>query len=193
MVRTQSRLAVRVVVTRRSTSMPWRFSISAWPHVTEASFLAWPLATQPRIGIGCALLGRIRARVAVESTQRLLGLPPSGRFGGGGLFLGRKLLRLAAASIKVPSTLKCSALNRCSPRAVLGKRAVIAAGLKQIHIRQPAKQKVVGQLIAEGPLAANGVQAHQPAGFEQPFGRHGGTTLAVGDVDLIEQGRKLQQ
>ena len=79
------------------------------------------------------------------------------------------------------------------PRAVLGKRAVIEAGLEEIHIQEPAKQQVVGQLLAESPLAPNGVQADQQAGFEQPFGWNGGTTLTVGGVHLIEQRRKLHQ
>src|SRR5438876_1990148 len=35
-------------------------------HVAEASFLAWTFATQPRIRIGGALMGGIRALLAVE-------------------------------------------------------------------------------------------------------------------------------
>ncbi len=59
--------------------------------------------------LACVAFERFWSR---KSTQRLFGPPPSGRFGGGGSSLGRKLLRLAAASIRVLSTLKCSSLSK---------------------------------------------------------------------------------
>lgn len=64
--------------------------------------------------------------------------------------------------------------------------------LEHVHIEKPTEQQVTGQFLAEGALAAHRIQADQQAGFEQPFGRNGGSPLAVSGIHLIEQRRQLR-
>ena len=84
------------------------------PGVAQLGFLARTLARQPRFGVGGRLMRGIAAPLAMEVT---VGLPGSS----GGCWsdpsLGLKLLWLAHASIKVPSTVKCSVESRSRPRA----------------------------------------------------------------------------
>src|SRR5438552_12162134 len=83
-------------------------------HVAELGLLARAFAAKAGIGVGPALMRALERFSPWKSTHRLFGLPPSGRSAGGGSSLGRKLVRLAAASISVPSTLKWSSLSKSS-------------------------------------------------------------------------------
>ena len=80
----------------------------------HSGFLARPLAQQARLGVRGVGIGLVAPAFSPEAPD---GLPGSSSVGGDGSSLGRKLLRLAAASIRVPSTLKCSFDSSLSPSA----------------------------------------------------------------------------
>src|SRR5438552_13448444 len=75
-------------------------------HVAELGLLARAFAAKAGIGVGPALMRGVGAFLAMEVHPPIVRMPPSGRSAGGGSSLGRKLVRLAAASISVPSTLQ---------------------------------------------------------------------------------------
>src|SRR3712207_3310700 len=136
----------------------------------NASLASLPLPLRSRRASGSVVL----AWVAFERRsprKSTVGLPGSSTGSeGAASSLGRKLLRLAAASISVPSTVKCASLSkpnrsaasttssknrwatscRSSRRRFLAKvLAGVEARLDHVHAQEPAVQEVVLQLLAE--------------------------------------------
>src|SRR5262252_3630583 len=189
--RAMSRSAVPVAgPTRKSTKRPFLFSMSECadndslavvPLLLRASF-AWASVVER-----CVSFERLSPR---KST---VGLPGSsgGADAGAPFFL--KLLSDAHASIRVPSTVKCSWLKSRARRACSTTRAKkrlamsasirrcpvlrectrIEPPLRHVHVQEPAKEKVVVELLAEETLAAHRVEGHQQRRLEQSFGRDG--------------------
>src|SRR6266571_1350790 len=116
---TASRSAVPVASdTWKSTSIPFRFSIRAWPMNT--SFASFPLPLRSRRASGSVVLSCV-AFERFSPWKSTDGLPGSSSvLWGGSPSRGLKLFRLAAASISVPSTVKCSSESKprlwASPR-----------------------------------------------------------------------------
>jgi len=182
-------------------------------HVAQASFFARSFATQPRIWIGRALVRRIRALLAVEVDPAIAWAAAIGPWWGRWFVHGSKALetrcrfnqRAVYAEVLVTQQVQAIGLEHHrveelaadavaqQPRAVLGKCAVVEAGLNQVHVQEPAEQQVIGQLLTERPLAAHRVQTDQQTGFEQPLGRNRRTTFPITGIHLIEQRRQLQQ
>ena len=102
-----SRSAVPVAwVIWKSTSKPWRFSIRACPRYDNLAPLPFPFRANRASGSVVLAWVALDRRSPRKST---VGLPGSSGTGSGarGPSVRRKLFRLAAASISVPSTVKC--------------------------------------------------------------------------------------
>ena len=147
-----------------------RFSIRACPMKQSFASLPFPFLYSRASGSVVLWWVAFERFSPWKSTD---GLPGSSSVVvGGSPSFGLKLFRLAAASISVPSTVKCSSESRprswarpttssksCWPTSCCSRRSRflvnvgrVEARLDQVHVQEPAEQQVVLQLLAEGPL-----------------------------------------
>ena len=179
------------------------------PHEHQLGLLALALTEQARVWIRGALVGRVRALLAMKVDR---GIPRIvGWLVGDWLVLGPEaleagrgfdqrpvhrevLIRQQAESAGRQHDLVKELLRHVmveEPLTILAERARVEAGFDQIHPQKPAEQLVVLQLLAEGPLTAHGVQTDQQRGLQQPLGGNGWTTVAR--VHLVERRRQARQ
>src|SRR6266851_421337 len=178
-------------------------------HKHQPGLLALPFAEQARLWIGGALVGGVRAFLAMKVDRLIARIV--GRFVRGWLVLGAEtleagsgfderavhgelLIRQQPPAISSQHDLVEEPLSHFvlqQPLAVLAERARVEAGLDQIHPQEPAEQEVVIKLLAEGSLAAHRVQTDQQRGLQQSLGRDGCTPYL--GVHLVERRRQDRQ
>ena len=188
---------------------PVAVPVRAWSTNISFAFRSRLLCRCRTSGSVVPAWGIWRRRVPRKSTD---GWPGASFVAGdGGPFLGRKLLIEVTASIRVPSTLKCSSdskLSASAPHTTSSTRARrascasshyrflvntrgIEAALDQAHVQEPAERQVVCEFHAEGALAAHRVQGNQQRGCRQPLGRYRGPAHL--GVHAVERRRQTRQ
>jgi hypothetical protein len=156
-------------------------------RIAQFGLLALTLAGQPFVGIGGRLVGRIGATLAMEVHGWIAWVIRSGAI---------RFVPFALEAFKRGPGLDQGAINRemligepsqrtrlrdytteeltgdrvfQQSSAVSGETRMVKARLVQLQVQKPATQQIVGELLAQQPLAANRIQRHQQRGFEQPL------------------------
>src|SRR5262252_1307909 len=89
----------------------------------------------------------------------------------GEVFLAQKPCTASLLDHASEETLGDVRLDKTLP--VLRECTRIEPPLRHVHVQEPAKEKVVVELLAEETLAAHRVEGHQQRRLEQSFGRDG--------------------
>ena len=154
---------------------------------TEPGLLAQPFTIETGVGVGGRGVRVIGSTLAVKVPLAVA----SGAGGSPEPSFGRKLLRLAQASNKVPSTEKCSLDNKAltlawdstaarnlpghlalrQPVAVLGEGGDIPYRVVDAEPDKPAEQQVVVEPVNQLPLRADRIERLQQQGAHQPLRR----------------------
>jgi site-specific DNA recombinase len=180
-------------------------------HVAQLGLLARAFAAQAGIRVGPALVRGVGALLAVEvhpaiariaftwrrvACRLVFGpeaLEAGGRFDQGAVHAEVVVTQQVQPTGLAHHLVKEFAAHVVPQQAlpILTEGAVIEARLDHVHIQKPPKQEVVLQLFTEGAFAADRVQAHQQAGFEQTLGWDGRAPTVR--VHGLEQRRQRRQ
>jgi len=166
-------------------SMALRRPLVFGGHVGQGNFASLPLPLRSSRASGSVVLWWVHCSASPH--ESLLRGCPGCHCGlrAGSPSRCRRVFRLAAASINVPSTVKCSSESRprpwgsdttssksCwpnpvlqQPLAVLGEDRGVKAGSHQVHVHEPSKNQMVVQLFAEGSFATDQVYGDEQRGL----------------------------